>query len=82
MVEEGEGGGYIVLSEQDYAKGIFLLRGQIMELLKEVFEVYGLGIFIPGASEEIVKLVEDWGQYIRGDLNKPISIKYVRRNGR
>lgn len=82
MVEEGEDGGYIVLSEQDYAKGKFFLQGQIHDLLMEVFDVYGMGIYVSGVTLELVKLAEDWGQYIRGDLNKPISIKYIRRNGR
>lgn len=79
--EDGEGG-YIVLSEQDYNKGKFLFQGQIHDLLEEVFDMYGMGIYISGVTLEIVQLAEDWGQYIRGDLSKPISLKYIRRNGR
>ena len=79
--EDGEAG-YIVLSEEDYNKGRFLFQGQVRDLLTECFDVYGLGAYIPGVTLEIVKLAEDWGQYIRGDLSKPISLKYVRRNGR
>jgi hypothetical protein len=71
--------GYVVLNDEDYKKGVFLLRGQIMTLLKETFGMYGMDIYIPGAVEALVSLVEDWGQYIRGDLSKPISIAYVRR---
>lgn len=80
MVEEGEDGGYIVLSEEDYAKAIGQLKVAIGAVLS-VFCLYGMHVYIRGAQDEIVQLAEDFGQRIRG-VDKPISIDYVRRNGR
>lgn len=71
---------YIVLDDDLYAKGIFLLRGQYTKVLKECFDMYGQGIYIPGAVDTLVRLAEDWGLYVRGDVDKPISADYVRRD--
>lgn len=78
MVEEGENGGYLVLSDEDYAKAIGLFRMAVGGVLS-AFDMYGLGVFIGGAQDEIVQLAEDLGQFLRG-VDKPISLDYIRRN--
>ena len=70
--------GYIVLSDEDYNKGRFLLQGAITTIL-EPLRMYGQKEYVERAIVEIMKAAEDWGLYIRGDLNKPISIAYIRR---
>jgi len=74
LVEDG----YIVLSDMAYNKGKFLLQGQVMKIL-EPLRMYGQGDYCDQALVELVRLAEDWGQYVRGDLDKPISIDYIRR---
>lgn len=80
MVEEGEDGGYIVLNDEDYSKAVGQFKLAIGAVLS-VFHMYGLDTFIPGAQHEIVQLAEDFGQRVRG-VDKPISLEYIRRNGR
>lgn len=75
VIEEG---GYIVLDEKEYAEAIGQLRFAVGRVLY-AFDMYGMGIFILGAQNEIVQLCEDFGQRIRG-VDKPISLDYVRRN--
>ena len=70
--------GYIVLSDEDYNKGRFLLQGTITNIMKPL-RLYGQGEYVNQAIVEIMKAAEDWGLYIRGDLSKPISIEYIRR---
>lgn len=67
----------ICLSDESYAKAVGLLRMQIGAILQP-FDMYGLGVFIRGAQDEIVKLAEDFGLVVRG-VDKPISIEYIRR---
>ena len=77
---------FVPLGEKDYQKAITQLRmqaGGIFDFMKvdeklPVRYLYGLGDWVPGAIEEIVKLAEDFGLRVRG-VDKPISIDYVRR---
>ena len=69
--------GYITLSDEDYFKAVGQLRLAIGAVLT-VFNMYGLGVHIKGAQEELVRLSEDFGQRVRG-IDKPISIEYIRR---
>lgn len=82
MVEYTEDGevGYIVLDDADYAKAVGQFKLAVGAVLS-AFAMYGMDVFIGGAQEEIVRLAEDFGQRVRG-VDKPISIEYVRRNGR
>ena len=72
-----EESGYIVLNDEDYAHAYGELQFQIRRVLY-VFDMYGLGVHMTPALDTIMKLVEDWGQRIRG-IDKPISIEYIRR---
>ena len=65
------------LSDDEYAKAITQLTLQVGGVLG-VFDLYGLGVFIPGAMGEIVRLAEDFGLRVRG-IDKPISLEQVRR---
>lgn len=67
----------IVLSDESYAKAVGLFRMQVGQILKP-FDMYGLGVFIGGAMEEITKLAEDFGLVVRG-VDKPLSLEYIRR---
>ena len=69
---------YTVLSDESYAAAIGQFRMAVGGVLK-VFDMYGMGVYIGNAQEELVRLAEDFGQRIRGDLDKPISLDYVRR---
>lgn len=68
------------LPEADYKKAVIQLRLQVGGVL-EPFDTYGLGVFIPGAVLEIVKLCEDFGLRVRG-MDKPISLEMVRKERR
>ena len=79
MSEQDEELGYIVLSDESYDKAVGQFRIAVGGVLK-VFDMYGMSAYFLGAQTEIVKLAEDFGQRIRGDLNKPISVEYIRRS--
>lgn len=66
----------IWLDEMEYKKAIGQLRLQ-MNAVFEPFDKYGLGIFIPGAIEEAMKLTEDFGLRVRG-VDKPLDIDRIR----
>ncbi len=69
------------LPQPEYDKAVGQLSLQIGAALS-VFNLYGLGVHIPGAQSEIVKLCEDFGLRVRG-IDKPLSLEMVRRqNGR
>ena len=70
---------FTVLSDESYAIAIGQFKMAVGGVLK-VFDMYGMGVYIRAAQEEIVRLAEDFGQRIRGDLDKPISLEYVRRS--
>jgi len=70
--------GYITLSDEDYAKGIFLMQGAITAIMNPL-RMYGQNDYVSQAIIWLTKLGEDFGVYVRGDLSKPISEKYVRR---
>ena len=71
--------GYIVLDDESYIKAVGQFRLAVGAVLS-VFNMYGMGESIPQAQNEIVRLAEDFGQRVRGDLDKPISLEYIRRN--
>jgi len=74
------------LPEDDYRKAVTQFRLQavgVFDFLKvndriPVEYMYGLGVYVPGAVAEIVKLTEDFSLRVRG-MDKPISIEYIRR---
>jgi len=78
-VSEDEEFCFTVLSDESYEKAVGQFRMAVGGVLR-VFDMYGMGVYIGAAQEEIVRLAEDFGQRIRGDLDKPISIDYVRRS--
>jgi len=69
---------FIWIDDDDYNKARWQYMSSVRKLLKDQFDIYGLGVFIDGSVDEIWKLTEDWGMRIRG-LDKPISIDYIRR---
>ena len=66
------------LSQSDYNKAVGQLRLQVLSLLGEAFSKHGMKENIPGATQAIVKLAEDFSLRCRG-VQKPISLEYVRR---
>lgn len=71
------GAAFVVLSDEEYTKAIGQFRLAVNAMLG-VFDRYGQGVYIPGASDEIVRLAEDFGLRVRG-VDKPISLAYIRR---
>ena len=65
------------LPQDDYDKAVGQLRLQIGSVLR-MFDIYGLGIYIPPAIESITKLTEDFGLRVRG-VDHPISLDLVER---
>uniref|UniRef100_A0A6M3LFC6 Uncharacterized protein n=1 Tax=viral metagenome TaxID=1070528 RepID=A0A6M3LFC6_9ZZZZ len=74
------------LEDSEYKKAIGQFRMQVagvFDFLKVDDKIpiryrYGMGEFIPGAVEEIVRLAEDLGLRVR-DVDKPISLEMIRR---
>lgn len=64
------------LSEESYEKAKGQLRLQLQGVF-EPFDMYGQGIYIRMAVEEVLKLSEDFGLRIRG-IDKAIDIDHVR----
>ena len=65
------------LDELQYKKAMSQMRMQVGAVM-EPLRLYGQGIIVDGAIEEVMKLVEDFGLRVRG-RDKPISIDYIRR---
>ncbi len=65
------------LEELQYKKAMGQMRMQVGVAL-EPLRLYGQGIIVDGAIDEIMKLAEDFGLRVRGK-DKPISIDYIRR---
>jgi len=63
---------YKKMKEDDYKKLLFQARGQFGAILN-VFDCYGLGLYIPQATEECMQIMENFGQAVRGD-DAPIHI--------
>ena len=70
---------YTVLSDESYEAAIGQFGWAVSKVLT-IFDKYGMGVYMLGAKTEIVKLAEDLGQRLRGDLDKPISLDYIRRS--
>jgi hypothetical protein len=66
------------LSDEEYAKAVSQYKLQLNGIM-DIFNIYGMGTFIPGAIFEITKLTEDFGLRVRG-VDKPISLERVRKN--
>jgi len=64
------------LSDEEYQKTVGSLRLQMANVFS-CFDTYGLGIFIPGAINEAVRLAEDFGLRVRG-VDKIISLEMIR----
>jgi hypothetical protein len=74
------------LSEEEYQKAVTQLRMNVVGIFDfmrvddklPVKYMYGLGTFINGAIDEIVKLTEAFGLRVRG-IDKPINLEEIRR---
>jgi hypothetical protein len=65
------------LPDSEYQKARTQLYMQVGGVM-QIFNVYGQEPYTRQATEEIVKLCEDFGLRVRG-LDKAISLEYVRR---
>ena len=63
---------YIRIPEDAYRKLLFQARGQFVALLN-VFDCYGMSLYIPQATDECMQILENFGQAVRGD-DAPIHI--------
>ena len=77
------------IPQDDYDKAIWQLRSQlygVFDFMKVNDELpikymYGMGDYIPGAVEEMVRLAEDFSLRCR-KVDKPISLEMVRKKKR
>ena len=69
---------FVWLHDELYNKGKFLMRGAIQEILS-VFNMYGQQPQVIQALEQLTSVFEDWGFFVRGDLDKPISFRFIMR---
>jgi hypothetical protein len=72
--------GIFYLPQDEYDKAVGQLRLQLTGIFS-LFDMYGMGVFIPQAVEEAVKLAEDFGLRVRG-VEKQLSLELVRKSGR
>jgi len=63
---------YTRISEAEYKKLVFQLRGQFMAILN-VFKCYGMDAYIDTAIVECTTVAENFGMALRGK-KKPIHI--------
>ncbi len=56
---------YIWLSNDEWNKLQFKIRAQLNAILNPL-RAYGQGVFVDGAIEEIIKLIDLVSQYVRG----------------
>lgn len=68
-----ENANYSWLPESDYKKAVGQTRRQVDGIL-QVFDIQGLGVYIPEATEAIMQVVEAFGKRVRGK-DKPIVAK-------
>ena len=73
MPDEEQDIPYIWLSDDDWNKLQFHIRTQINAILNPL-RAYGQGIYVDGAIEELMKLIDLITQYIRG---KDIMVKVI-----
>ncbi len=66
------GNDYQRISENEYRKLLFQMRGQFIAILN-VFRCYGLDPNVDQAIEECIKVAENFGMAVRGK-QKPIHI--------
>ena len=68
------------IPEDTYKKLRFQAKGQMLEALK-VFDMYGLGLYIPDAVENLMTVAELFCENVRGD-EKPITVEMVKHRRR
>jgi len=56
---------YPWLSDEEWAKLLFQTRGQLNAILNPL-RIYGQGIYVDGAIEELLILFDKFGQRVRG----------------
>ncbi len=62
------------LPQESYDKAVGQLRMQIGAVLDKHFHMHGMDMYIPGATNYIVKLAEDFALRCRG-VDKPINVE-------
>ena len=66
------------LPEEEYKKEMWLVQGAITDIMNPL-RMYGQDEYVTQAIIWLTKLSEDHGLRVRGQKDKPISAKYVRR---
>ncbi len=56
---------YLWLSDDDWNKLMFHARGQINAILNPL-RAYGQGVYVDGATTELLELIDQVSQYVRG----------------
>ena len=67
------------IPQEDYNKAKFHWTTQATAVLKSVFDMYGLGDFIPSVVETLWDLTEQYGEVIRGKDTMIKVIDKIRR---
>ena len=61
------------LPDEDYKKALWQARGQFNGIFA-AFHSYGMDVFVPGAIEECMTILEAFGKRVRGK-DTPIVVK-------
>ena len=64
-----------------YKKLRFQTKGQMSGILYSLFDMYGLGLYIPDAAENLMVVAELFCENVRGD-EKPITVEMVKHRRR
>ena len=69
------------IPEDEYKKGLFLVQGAITDIMNPLRLHQGefINNYISEAIIDLKKVTEDFGLWVRGQKDKPLSAKYVRR---
>ena len=64
-----------------YKKLRFQAKSQMEGILYSLFDMYGLGLYIPDTSENLMVIAQLFCENVRGD-EKPITVEMVKHRRR